>query len=476
MQTLTPNTLWSTLRSMINNNFSEVNQRLQAVEVIAYIRSGNGAPSTSAYNEGDFYIDKTTWNLYEKSGNTWTLRTNLIGPQGVQGGVGLTPRGVYNSATAYVAYDAVIYRGSYWRAIRANTNVEPTTDNTLDWERVAFGRYNAGAWATATMYRVGDVVTRLGSTYEVQTNHTSSTAPESTPEQYALLVSKGDQGIQGVQGIQGIPGLNPRGTWSSVTAYAALDAVEYRGSYWRALRSNTNVEPTTDNTLDWVKITHGRYNAGTWATATVYRVGDFVQRNGSIYEVLQNITSSTAPESTPAQYSLVVSKGDQGIQGNVGPTGPTGPINTVQNEGSDLTVRPKLNFVGAIVNAADDAANTRTNVTIKGYRDLTFYLPQAPLTDELPSGNFIVMMAGTIIQVRATVKVAPTGASLICELRRASNNAVIDTATIAAGTTDYTSGTLAAAVTAGEKLYIHITQIGLTIPGSKLTLVALEEV
>lgn len=40
---------------------------------------------------------------------------------------------------------------------------------------------------------------------------------------------------------------------------------------------------------------------------------------------------------------------------------------TIQEEGSALTQRTVLNFIGATVTAADDAGNTRTNVTITAY-------------------------------------------------------------------------------------------------------------
>ena len=43
-----------------------------------------------------------------------------------------------------------------------------------------------------------------------------------------------------------------------------------------------------------------------------------------------------------------------------------GAGHTVQDEGSALTARTGLNFVGAGVTAADDSANNRTNVTIPG--------------------------------------------------------------------------------------------------------------
>lgn len=45
---------------------------------------------------------------------------------------------------------------------------------------------------------------------------------------------------------------------------------------------------------------------------------------------------------------------------NAGASGYT----TIQEEGSDLTQRSKLNFIGNAITAADDAGNTRTNVTL----------------------------------------------------------------------------------------------------------------
>lgn len=44
----------------------------------------------------------------------------------------------------------------------------------------------------------------------------------------------------------------------------------------------------------------------------------------------------------------------------------TGGYATVQEEGSDLTQRTKLNFIGSAVTCVDDAGNTRTNCTVTG--------------------------------------------------------------------------------------------------------------
>jgi hypothetical protein len=67
--------------------------------------------------------------------------------------------------------------------------------------------------------------------------------------------------------------------------------------------------------------------------------------------------------------------GAAGAAGDTGPAGPTGPAGAtgadgqprqIQDEGSDLTIRQKLNFVGAGVTATDDSANGRTLITVPG--------------------------------------------------------------------------------------------------------------
>lgn len=54
-------------------------------------------------------------------------------------------------------------------------------------------------------------------------------------------------------------------------------------------------------------------------------------------------------------------KGPQGIQGIQGPQGPAGSA-VIQDEGTTLASRSKINFIGPTIKATDDAANDRTNV------------------------------------------------------------------------------------------------------------------
>ena len=51
--------------------------------------------------------------------------TGATGPQGVKGDAGLTWRGTWSSATAYVLGDAVEHNGASWFAKQANTGSTP---------------------------------------------------------------------------------------------------------------------------------------------------------------------------------------------------------------------------------------------------------------------------------------------------------------------------------------------------------------
>ena len=76
-----------------------------------------------------------------------------------------------------------------------------------------------------------------------------------------------------------------------------------------------------------------------------------------------------------------ISQGQQGPPGPQGPQGVAGLPNVVQDEGTPLTVRPALNFIGAGVTATDNLVNNRTNVTIPG---------QTPWTSNIDGGNFVL--------------------------------------------------------------------------------------
>ena len=47
--------------------------------------SGSGAPGSSLGNDGDYYLDTDTGDVYNKATGTWTVITNINGEQGEQG-------------------------------------------------------------------------------------------------------------------------------------------------------------------------------------------------------------------------------------------------------------------------------------------------------------------------------------------------------------------------------------------------------
>ena len=79
-----------------------------------------------------------------------------------------------------------------------------------------------------------------------------------------------------------------KGGWSGLTSYAVDDAVLYGGSAWLARRGNTNVSPVEGE--DW---------------------------------------------------TMLVSKGDQGATGLAGPQGPTGPVGAKGDKGDTGATGPQ---------------------------------------------------------------------------------------------------------------------------------------
>lgn len=88
---------------------------------------------------------------------------------------------------------------------------------------------------------------------------------------------------------------------------------------------------------------------------------------------------------------------------------------TIQNEGTPLTQRAALNFIGSLVNCADDAGNARTNCT--------FTNPSAYATVE-EEGSALTQRS-TINFVGSSITCADSGGKTVCTLT-AGTNALLD--------------------------------------------------
>lgn len=141
-------------------------------------------------------------------------------------------------------------------------------------------------------------------------------------------------------------------------------------------------------------ITGGLVPKGAYAAGTDYAVGDSVDYNGSSYVMFVDAAAGTVPTDT-TKWQVLANKGNTGSTGATGATGATGSTgatgakgdtgsqgiqgiqgvkgdkgdtgtsgHTIKDEGTPLTARTNLNFVGAGVTATDDAGNDATLVTI----------------------------------------------------------------------------------------------------------------
>lgn len=123
---------------------------------------------------------------------------NLVIPQGDPG---LVWRGTWAAATAYAVNDAVTNgTASYRRKIAGTTPTTPASDPT-NWEVLAArgatgaaGLTWRGTWAAATAYVVNDAVTHLGSSYRRLVAGTTATAPAADAVNWTLLAQKGADG------------------------------------------------------------------------------------------------------------------------------------------------------------------------------------------------------------------------------------------------------------------------------------------
>lgn len=114
--------------------------------------TGAGAPATGAGIVGDFYLNSTNGDYYEKTGAaTWTLRGNLRGPQGATGSTGSQgPQGIQGPAGPSGASTFVSGSGEPHPNLCTNPGFE--TDNS-GWDTSASWFLNAGATLAPTRDR-----------------------------------------------------------------------------------------------------------------------------------------------------------------------------------------------------------------------------------------------------------------------------------------------------------------------------------
>jgi hypothetical protein len=151
-------------------------------------------------------------------------------------------------------------------------------------------------WNIASTYSSTDVVFWLGSSWKSKANSNTGNQPDISPTWWEFLAE------------QGTPGIAWQGVWNSAQTYNVNDGVEYQGSTYRCLVSNTNVPPPTNST-DWILVAQGgtgfRFR-GVWANPPVDGLGAYLQNDvvniifsGSITQTYIAVGNPPNPSTSP---------------------------------------------------------------------------------------------------------------------------------------------------------------------------------
>lgn len=180
------------------------------------LTDGDGAPATSYGQDGDYYLDRQTGNMYRKTAQTgWHVTMNLTGPKGesVTGPkgdsiVGLTGEagskwlaGSGEPPDASAGRDGDMYmvsagtgRGRFYQKIVGAWTYQGTTQGLVGaaGAQGAVGLVSRGEWLATEQYETRDFVTRQGSSWYAR-KPSLGVAPAEN-EYWTLLASKGESG------------------------------------------------------------------------------------------------------------------------------------------------------------------------------------------------------------------------------------------------------------------------------------------
>lgn len=176
----------------------------QAVQLDGLFNATSNAQKVFTFNLGDYHPADCVVEAKVGAAAVNAAVANC-GPRG------LTPRGAWGAATAYVLDDAVSHLGSSWRAKRASTNKPPgrTSPSTaLDWEKfVAKGDTGAqGATGPSGLQGLAGAQGATGASGPV-----------------GFMGPPGDQGAVGAMGATGAAGAN--GSNGAAGATGAMGAM-----------------------------------------------------------------------------------------------------------------------------------------------------------------------------------------------------------------------------------------------------------
>ena len=237
---------------------------------------------------------------------------------------GIEYKGEWTNSTRYKVNDVVLYGATLWIATTHHTSVATNPDSQLgtlqadisNWDKFVPGLEFENTWSGYERYQPGDFVTYGGNQYVANDNVYGEVPP--TSAKWELVTS----------------GFNLRGDWgedSTNQEYRIGDVVRLGGYTYLATANSSGIRPP--NATYWARLNQGIEWKNTWATATVYDLGDAVRYGLISYVCVQAHTSDTAKRpdndtagafwnnlASGAEESAITTQGDLLYYGGSGPT------------------------------------------------------------------------------------------------------------------------------------------------------------
>ena len=315
--------------------------------------------------------NETMW--YSQDLQYWDLHTES-----------LENKGDWATATFYKLNDLVKYGNSVYRVIQGHTSqAEFLTDETK-FELFVAGLVFEDTYNAATTYQPGDIVSFGGYTYVATSIHSGS-APNLLND-WEIVTT----------------GFKVVGTWDAATTYYQGDVVLLGGNSYVSKTTNVGTNPGS-SASDWDFIVGGFTWQGIWDAATTYYAGDAVVRNSNSYIAVAESTGEE-PETDAtgtywntlaegAQANVLTDTGDVLYRAGAGaarlPIGTTGQVLTVSDTG--VPQWENNNVTDPVYYVTEEGSDTNTGENIsRSFASLNYAVSQAtgPATIYVKAGTY----------------------------------------------------------------------------------------
>jgi hypothetical protein len=266
-------------------NSQEVQALVKSAPVFEFSLDGETSWHDTQVSADKYYRE-------QRNGGEWSEAIALVvGPAGADGidgidGIGVAPQGAYASGTTYALDDGVTYDGSYYRSLIA--------DNT-------------------------------------------GNQPDSSPEQWELMIEKGETGAQGEQGIQGIQG--EQGIQGIQGETGAQGIQGETGAAGADGADGTSITVKGSDTYSNIIAKTGAAAGDLWISTTTNSAPAVEIGDGFVSDGADNWTNIGAIQGPRGEQGI---QGTQGIQGATGPQGEQGIQGETGATGADGADAPEV--------------------------------------------------------------------------------------------------------------------------------------